>query len=74
MFLRIFKSFMDKDIDLNGIKDVEPVFDNPPYLDNSGLLCVIGSYATKPSQAGFNLKYLPENDGWKLAGIRVKKK
>lgn len=70
-FSRIFKSFIDKKVDLTGIKDLEPVLEKTPYLDNNGLLCVQGSYATKPSKSVFNLKYLLENGTWKLVGIKI---
>lgn len=70
-FSRIFKSFIDKKIDLTGIKDLEPVLERTPFLDNNGLLRVQGSYATKPSKTVFNLKYLMENGAWKLAGIKI---
>ena len=73
-FSRIFKSFIDKNVNLTGIKDLEPVLEKPPYLDNNGLLCVQGSYATKPSKTAFNLKYLLENGAWKLVGIKVNMK
>jgi hypothetical protein len=70
-FSRIFKSFIDKKVDLTGIKGLEPVLLKPPYLDNGGLLCIQGSYATKPSNTAFNLKYLPESGEWKLTGIKI---
>ena len=73
-FSRIFKSFIDKNIDLTGIKGLEPVLEKPSYLDNNGLLCVQGAYATKPSKSMFNLKYLLENGAWKLAGIKINMK
>ena len=70
-FSRIFKSFIDKKVDLTGIKDLEPVLEKTPYLDNNSLLCVQGSYSTKPSKSMFNLKYLLENGTWKLVGIKI---
>jgi len=73
-FSRIFKSFVDKNVDLTGIKDSEPVLEKPPYLDNNGLLRVQGIYDIKPSKAAFNLKYLLENGAWKLAGIKINMK
>jgi hypothetical protein len=73
-FSRIFKSFIDKNVDLSGIKELEPVLERTPFLDNNGLLCVQGSYATKPSKTVFNLKYLMESGVWKLAGIKINMK
>ena len=73
-FSRIFKSFMDKNLDLTGIKDLAPVLERTPFLDNNGLLRVQGSYATKPSKTAFNLKYLMENGAWRLAGIKINMK
>lgn len=70
-FSKIFKSFIDKNIDLTSIKGLRPVLENKPYLDNYGLLRVQGFYATEPSKTAFNLKYLLEDSTWKLAGIKI---
>ena len=73
-FSKIFKAFMDKDIDLTGVRGLKPVFEKPPYLDSNGLLRVKGDYATEPSKTTFTLKYFLEKAAWKLVGINIKVK
>ena len=73
-FAKIFKSFTDKNIDLTGLRTLEPVFEKSPYLDSNGLLRIKGLYATEPSKTAFTLKYFLENESWKLVGINIKMK
>lgn len=73
-FVKIFKSFMDKNIDLTGVRALKPVFEKPPYLDSNGLLRIKGFYATEPSKTALTLKYFSEKAAWKLVGINIKMK
>lgn len=66
-----FQSFIDQEIDLSGIKDVESALEDKPALDEDGLLAFSGYYPTKPSRVMFELKYIFENDEWKLISINV---
>jgi hypothetical protein len=67
-----FKDFVDKDIDLpSALKGMEPVFDRPASIGSNGVLVVQGYYPTKPNRVVFQLKYLKEEDEWKLVGINV---
>jgi hypothetical protein len=71
---KTFQKFIDLQVDIGGIQDVNPVFDKPPALDDNGSLAVSGYYPTKPLQVTFNLDYTYEHPAWKLIGIRVKVK
>ena len=73
-FGRIFKSFIDRDVDLSEIATLNPAFKKKPYLDGNGLLIIEGIYETKPRETHFKLKYLPEENVWKLAGINIELK
>jgi hypothetical protein len=67
-----FKDFFDKDIDLPAaIKGMEPVFDKPATIDSNGVLLVGGYYPTKPNRIVFQLKYITQEQEWKLFGIHV---
>lgn len=67
-----FKDFFDKDVDLPAaIKGIEPVFDKPATIDSNGILLVEGYYPTKPNRIVFQLKYITEEQDWKLFGIHV---
>jgi hypothetical protein len=67
-----FQKFIDLEINLGGIKNVEPIFDQPPEIDKDGNLALSGYYPTKPFRVRFHLKYTYEHPAWKLIGIQVK--
>jgi hypothetical protein len=67
----VFQEFTDKQIDISGVKNLEPIFDKPPAIDSNGLLIVSGYYATTPTRVHFTLKYIYEHPAWKLFGIKV---
>jgi hypothetical protein len=67
-----FKDFLDKDIDLPAaIKDKDPVFNQKATIDSDGVLLVKGYYPTTPNRILFELKYVEEDEEWKLVGIHV---
>ena len=67
----IFQTFIDQEIDLDPIVPLEPIFDEPPKIDDDGVLVLNGHYETRPSAVQFRLKYLNEKSQWKLVGIKV---
>lgn len=69
--LKIFQSFVDQDVDIESIKKLEPTFDGKPSVNDDGHLVVKGSYLT-PAKILFELKYLTEDDTWKLVGLNVR--
>ncbi len=71
-FLKEFQQFLDKKIDLAGIKDVQPVFEPAPFVDDEGVLTLSGFYPTQPVRVQFRLRYVYEDPDWKLLGINVK--
>ncbi len=70
--LRAFQPFIDKDIDVSGIQDVDFIFDQKPDVNTDGLLIVNGHYPTKPYEVLIELKYMYEVPRWRLFGIDVK--
>jgi hypothetical protein len=69
--LEIFQSFIDKEIDIAPIAKLEPAFEGTPAINEDGLLMIKGAYPMKPSKVLFELKYIQENERWKLVGINV---
>ena len=68
----LFKDFLGKDIDLPSVvKEMEPVFNHPAALGENDVLEIKGYYPTTPNRVIFDLKYLEEDDEWKLVGIKV---
>lgn len=68
---RAFQPFIDKEVDLGGIRSVEVVIDQPPTINTEGLLLVSGHYPTSPYKVFFALKFVYELPRWKLFGIDV---
>jgi len=70
----VFQAFINKEIDLTPIAKVEPVFDGTSAVNDDGLLVIKGSYPTKPSKVFFELKYVYEDESWKMGAINVQVK
>lgn len=70
-FGSIFQGFVDKHINLGDIKDVAPVYEGQPKVDENGVLLVSGHYPAKLQRVIFRLKYINEDAAWKLIGIKV---
>ena len=68
----LFQSFIDGEVDISGVADVEPSFERGPLIDDDGLLQIEGSYPTKPSQVRFKLGYVFEDNRWRLLKINVR--
>jgi hypothetical protein len=69
--LEIFQSFIDQEVKIASIAKVEPTFEETPAVNEDGLLVLKGSYPTQPSKVFFQLKYIYEDESWKLVGINV---
>jgi hypothetical protein len=68
-----FKSMAGPNFDVLGIvKELKPTFDPAAEVNSDGVLIVRGYYPTKPNHVVFQLKYIEEEDEWKLVGINVK--
>lgn len=67
-----FESFIDRKIDLTPIFTVQPVLDEPPYVDGNGLLTLVGHYPVESEdvKVTFDLSYSNETK-WMLSGIKV---
>ena len=68
---QIFQEFIDKNIDIGGIKDIKPRVAPVAGVSDKGVLVIAGRYPTQPSQVRFELKYANERGSWKLMGIAV---
>jgi len=70
-----FKDFYGKDIDISAaIQDKDPIFDKPAAIESNGVMVVQGHYPTQPNRIVFTLKYVNEEEEWKLVGVDVKTK
>lgn len=66
-----FASFVEQSVDLTGVKDLDPIFDEEAALNENGFLVLKGHYPTSPSVLSFQLKYVFEHIDWKLVGLQV---
>ena len=69
--MEAFQSFIDGKLDLAPIAKLEPAFDGKPAVNEDGVLVIKGSYLTQPNAVFFELKYVSEDDGWKLVAIHL---
>ncbi len=67
----VFADFIQKQIDISSIKEVDPILTEAPTIDSDGILVLEGYYPTHPSKVHFRLKYIYEHPAWKLLGIKV---
>jgi hypothetical protein len=66
-----FQPFIDAGARLDGVVDVQPVFDPSPEINGEGLLVVSGYYPTKPFHVTFTMNFTYELPNWKLYGLTV---
>lgn len=69
--METFQPFIDKHLNIDSIKDVQPTFIPAPSVDVSGTLLLSGEYFTKPDPVLFRLRYIFEDASWKLIDIAV---
>jgi hypothetical protein len=71
--LAAFQSMAGPNFDILGIvKELKPTFEPAPEVNSDGVLIIKGYYPTKPNHVVFQLKYIQEEEEWKLVGINVK--
>lgn len=68
---RAFQPFVDNNVNIAGIKEMEPVLEGPAHVSSEGLLVISGEYRTTPYRVIFSLRFIYELPKWKLFGIDV---
>ncbi len=66
-----FKEFYEKNVDIDIVTAMAPIYDQPPYIDGDGRLVIRGHFPTEPTRVLFEMDFLPADDDWKLLKIRV---
>lgn len=72
--LQIFRGFIEQNVNIALIVKEKPAFDETPAVNSDGILVLKGSYPTQPNSVFFELKYVFEDESWKLVGINVQVK
>ena len=68
---RAFKPFLDANINLDFVKDMKVIFDEPPRFNSEGYLLIKGYYPSQPNRVIFDIKYVFELPKWKLLGVTI---
>jgi hypothetical protein len=71
---RTFRVFADKNIDIDVIAAIKPVYDPPPRIDDEGKLLVEGYFPVDSARVIFELDFVPSDGEWKLIRINVETK
>jgi hypothetical protein len=66
-----FQAFTDMKIDLSSLAGMRPVYDQPPQINQDGLLDLVGHFDTPTYRVNFSFDYAYELPWWKLFGINV---
>lgn len=70
-FAEVFAVFIEQEIDLTVLEDLEPVFTADPGVAADGMLHLEGYFPSEPSRTHFSYNYVYRDDGWKLLGLDV---
>lgn len=66
-----FKEFHEKNIDIDVVSAMTPVYDEPPRVDDDGKLLLRGYFATEPARVKFEMDFIPSDAEWKLISLHV---
>lgn len=66
-----FREFNEKNVDIDIITAMAPVYEQPPYVDG-GKLVVRGHFPTEPTRVTFEMDFVPTDGEWKLIRIQVR--
>ena len=67
-----FKEFSEKNIDIELIAALKPIYEPASSIDSEGKLLVKGYFPTEPIRVNFNLAFIPSDGEWKLIRLNVK--
>lgn len=73
----VFHEFVTAKVNFKEVADLKANFTTPPTVNTvagNKTLIVKGNYATTPRKTNFELKYISEDDAWRLIGIDVNTK
>jgi hypothetical protein len=66
-----FKEFYDKNVDIDIVTTMTPIYEQPPYVEGDGRLLVRGHFATEPTRVCFEMDFVMSDEEWKLLRINV---
>ena len=67
-----FREFHDKNVDIDIVCALAPVWEQPPAVDAEGKLVLRGIFPTEPTRVSFEMDFLAWDGEWKLIRINVR--
>lgn len=69
---QIFTVFIEREIDLLPLQNLEPVVEEVSFPNEDRLMMITGFFPTEPSLVQFELGYVYEGIGWRVAHTSIK--
>jgi len=67
-----FREFSDKNVDIDIVCALAPVWEQPPFVDPEGKLVLRGLFPTEPTRVSFEMDFVAWDGDWKLIRINVR--
>jgi hypothetical protein len=67
-----FREFHDKNVDLEIVCAMSPVWEQPPFVDPQGKLVLRGMFPTEPTRVSFEMDFVAWDGDWRLTQIKVR--
>ena len=67
-----FRELQEKNVDIEIICALAPVWEQPPFVDSAGKLVLRGMFPTEPTRVSFEMDLVAWDGDWKLIQIRVR--
>jgi hypothetical protein len=67
-----FREFHDKNVDIDIVCALAPVWEQPPVVDAEGKLVLRGMFPTEPTRVSFEMDFLAWDREWKLIRSNVR--
>jgi len=67
-----FREFNEKNVDIDIVCALQPVWEQPPFVDPQGKLILRGMFPTEPTRVSFEMDFVAWDGDWKLIRINVR--
>ncbi|RMG12985.1 MAG: hypothetical protein D6731_12935 [Planctomycetota bacterium] len=72
-FQQELRSFAEK-VDVARTEGKQPIFDGLPELQQGAVLALVGHYPTDPERVVFSLRFVREEERWRLASLSLQRR
>jgi hypothetical protein len=67
-----FREFNEKNVDIDIVCALSPIWEQPPFVDPQGKLILRGMFPTEPTRVSFEMDFVAWDGDWKLIRINVR--